>query len=457
VSDTASGKQRWRVPLWAKIVIGIVILLAVATVVPRLYVRYRIHQELAAVRKAGQPVTMQELLAWYPKPDGKSGAEEFSLAIKKFATTPNAARLPIISYEPPLPWGQPLSAETLAGIAEYVKANDKALALLHEANRKGLRLSFSMTERGDIAAYGQGYLERAAHLLTLQAMLRAEGGDAAGAAQSVRAILGASMALKFVPLDKPDAMPGICRRLAVYSLNMILSRNQLPDDVLRNLAAQLAEAEDPEMLKRAYIGQRCWLNYFLSECDSSNEPIFTYPGELWGRVAPFIYRTCDLRSVDRLAALQTCAQWIEAVSLPWPQPLHSVKEPDLSTRRMPLRKPWTTMWFAGSTMNITSEAEDTAFLRTARAAMAVEKYRLAKGKLPESLDELIPDYASEVPRDPFDGKPLRYRKGAQTADPTKQAAVKGDATGYVIYSIGRNRRDEGGGAEPDDPSFIVPR
>jgi len=70
-----------------------------------------------------------------------------------------------------------------------------------------------------------------------------------------------------------------------------------------------------------------------------------------------------------------------------------------------------------------------AQLRTARTALAVERYRLAEGRLPQSLNDLIPDYFSEIPDDPFNGTPLKFR----LLEP-----------GYVVYSVGDDLTDEGG-------------
>jgi hypothetical protein len=60
-------------------------------------------------------------------------------------------------------------------------------------------------------------------------------------------------------------------------------------------------------------------------------------------------------------------------------------------------------------------------------------FRLARGKLPERLTELVPQFLPDVPIDPFDGKPLRYHHLAK---------------GYVIYSIGIDGHDGGGKEKP---------
>jgi tetratricopeptide (TPR) repeat protein len=66
----------------------------------------------------------------------------------------------------------------------------------------------------------------------------------------------------------------------------------------------------------------------------------------------------------------------------------------------------------------------------ARVACALERYRLANGKLPETLDALSPRFLESIPTAVIDGQPLRYR-------------LKPDG-GYVVYSVGWNQTDDGG-------------
>jgi hypothetical protein len=81
-------------------------------------------------------------------------------------------------------------------------------------------------------------------------------------------------------------------------------------------------------------------------------------------------------------------------------------------------------------------------------ALALGAYRREHGKYPESPAALSPKYFEQVPGDPFIGKPLHYRR---TED------------GYLLYSVGPNRKDDGGVMDfrvspvQDDPSVQVPR
>ena len=42
------------------------------------------------------------------------------------------------------------------------------------------------------------------------------------------------------------------------------------------------------------------------------------------------------------------------------------------------------------------------------AVLACRSFRAKHGALPASLDELVPEFLDEVPRDPYDGEKLRW-------------------------------------------------
>ncbi len=78
--------------------------------------------------------------------------------------------------------------------------------------------------------------------------------------------------------------------------------------------------------------------------------------------------------------------------------------------------------------------------------LALKCYVMEHGELPESLTSLVPEYLSEVPKDPFDGKPLRY-------SPDKR----------VVYSVGMDLKDSGGATtegpvldiDDNEPTFKI--
>jgi hypothetical protein len=86
-----------------------------------------------------------------------------------------------------------------------------------------------------------------------------------------------------------------------------------------------------------------------------------------------------------------------------------------------------------------SLAGNLAVVRCARVAVAIERYcRLHGGQLPKTLADLTPSVLSAVPIDPFSGNSLLFRQ---------------TATGYVVYSVGANRTDDGGVIQ--DPADLL--
>jgi len=79
-------------------------------------------------------------------------------------------------------------------------------------------------------------------------------------------------------------------------------------------------------------------------------------------------------------------------------------------------------------------AQKTAYAQNAvdlaRAAITLERYRLAHGEFPESLESLAPQFLEKIPHDIINGGPLHYRR-------------TGDGQ-FILYSVGWNEIDDGG-------------
>lgn len=69
-------------------------------------------------------------------------------------------------------------------------------------------------------------------------------------------------------------------------------------------------------------------------------------------------------------------------------------------------------------------------LNEGQIACALERYRLAHGTSPETLDSLVPQFIGKLPRDIINGKPLVYRRT--------------DDGMFLLYSVGWNETDDGG-------------
>lgn len=61
--------------------------------------------------------------------------------------------------------------------------------------------------------------------------------------------------------------------------------------------------------------------------------------------------------------------------------------------------------------------------------LAIRAHWLEKGTRPKALADLVPEYLTSIPEDPFSAQPLLYRPGEK---------------GYRLYSVGPDGRDDGG-------------
>ena len=84
--------------------------------------------------------------------------------------------------------------------------------------------------------------------------------------------------------------------------------------------------------------------------------------------------------------------------------------------------------------NYVKAEQTTAYNQTlaneAQIACALERYRLAHGEYPETLDTLVPQFIEKLPHDLIGGQPLHYRRT--------------DDGKFLLYSIGWNETDDGG-------------
>ena len=75
-------------------------------------------------------------------------------------------------------------------------------------------------------------------------------------------------------------------------------------------------------------------------------------------------------------------------------------------------------------------AHNQTLVNEAQIACALERYRLAHGEYPETLDALKPEFIEKLPHDIIGGQPLFYRR-------------TGDGK-FLLYSVGWNETDDGG-------------
>lgn len=266
-------------------------------------------------------------------------------------------------------------------------------------------------------------------LLDYDALLRAQEGGADGALTSCRGILNCGRSIG----DEPTLISMLVRialnSLAAKKVERVLTQGEPSEAALSRVQHALeAEVEEP-LLLNGVRGERALSDGAMQAIQTGNlDPRFLvgFAGGASRSGFAELFRIPGMAKSIRAALLRYNNRFVEIAKLPVEQQAGPLQELRAAEKELPLLARQT---FAAS-LNVTGAFQrNRADLRCAVVMLAVERYRRAKDRWPEALTDLVPAYLANVPLDPVDGAPLRYRRLAD---------------GVVIYSVGPDGQDNGG-------------
>lgn len=453
-------RRRW---IWAIGLMALLVLLG-AMLTPPIAFRIRhaaelrkVQEEVARIQAAGEPITIEDRYAHFKVPDGVRDITPLWQAafdaVDKRAFREDSRDLPMVDNSRPdyLPPDQLVAAE------EFLAKYDMAIQRVFSAAQSPGECRFPVKlEEGYFAL-----LPHADKLSPIHSLLRWRGrvamahGNAEKAIGSIEAHLAAARSLAHPSTAVEYLVSLRTSNEALREIEFLVNEMELTDDQLSRLQMYVQDIDFVQSgLMLALIGER-GAGYFafhhpeqipetdvvggLSMISVPENPAATGPGAL---EAP----------ADCLVFLAFMRDIIAAGREPFPGALDLGEQ--IEARFAALLKTngsgkaddaKVTLEILPAFMQIFQEAGHTLALRDLTAsAIAARRHELKQGERPRSLAELVPDLLKQVPSDPFDGKPLRM------------VATKDD---IVLYSIGKDRRDDGGrqSAERDEPSDIVIR
>jgi hypothetical protein len=399
-----------------------------------------VNHQLAALRAAGLPTSGQEANAYYTNyPDNQNAAVKMALAFAALTNYPDFRSNDVMRIKFPAR-NESFTPEQSNLFSGYCGMNSNALALAREAIQlPHARYPIDMS---------WGAETRLPHLVKLNRLAQAAEFHSLFApkdsATDIRSIIGMARTLDTEPLVISKWFRFAMTRIAGASLERRLNTAVLGEEDLKSLAQPFALASDTNQMANGLIGERAlhipnfrmsWaeINRIVRHDDQEpSEPPAAGPQPFLFKFTGFFER--DLRFY--LAAMQTNISLAAAypkdlstISNVEDQILHTAKKQYyiFSGQLLPAAK-----------SAIIKEATSVAQLRTAQAAIAIERFRLARGRLPDQLADLVPQFLPAMPQDPFDGQPLRYHRLDK---------------GYVVYSIGSDGQDNGGRERPADAKY----
>jgi hypothetical protein len=304
-------------------------------------------------------------------------------------------------------------------------------------------------------------LRKLSHALNFDAILAASKGDGDRATSDLTAMLGLAQHTRETPVFIADLVSFAILAQMLHATATILHQwpEVLTDQQLQSLAHRMASFSGGGRLQARLEGERAFQCDFIQHAftdDGDGNGRITDEGlELYNTMvswsstvaqeagvtlaSPAIAPLAALVVADRKAVTEEYDRLMDLVERDISKPLWAIdhfesdgevqryySSPLLNTRYLGIGVLLPALSHAVITTEQTTQVRDAMLV-----AIALELYRRNHGEWPASLESLVPQWLPNVPRDRFDGNPLRYR------------LIDGEP---VVYSIGTDRDDDGGRA-----------
>ncbi len=471
-------KRLWKI----LISVGVLVAFAILGSIARHYqLRATTNAYIAELKAKGEPMELSQVIP-PPLPPGQNSADVFRKAAALFkaddsllATNSYSGMRMVASGKAMIVWKQPDARDDFATnsweeLAAAVAQNADSLRLLHQIVEKPA-FDFHMDYSGGVADLNFTNLllaesKRAALRLGTAALCDLHRGDAASAVKDVRAMMAIVKGMKDERLVISELV-----HIALDATWELLQSPILTDEELAAIQNDWASLEFVSAEEQALEMERVTGEITLLQWRKSNYPLMRH-FDAWQnlgfadehetafdkvklRTKIFLWRYWwsypdelealkgyqALLEASRFASTNYCLQCAEQVLEGRLAALVTSTNDELSLFANPNKADMHTVISASITylsraFNKVIIAEAAKQLTT--TAVALKRYQAKRGDYPSELTRLVPDFFSAVPRDPVDGKPLRYR-------------LNSDGT-FLLYSIGEDGNDDGGDASPADHS-----
>jgi hypothetical protein len=282
---------------------------------------------------------------------------------------------------------------------------------------------------------GQQFTHDVVTLLEYDALHLAQTGKGREALRSCRAALNAGRSIDDEPIIISQLMRIACVHVAAFSAQRVLALTEPPVDEMIALQKLVADEENHPSMAVGFRGERAILHIIFNGVANSSISLREMPMEEGPELA-FRERWArwTLRSKARAEhpeMLKMLSEVIDVARLPMHEQAAAEKAIKDDLTKFPSGS-LTRAFLPGLTSLGNSSRRKAASMRCLQVLLALEHYRRDRGGCPEKLAELTPGLMKVVPLDPFDGKPLRYKKVAD---------------GVIVYSVGQDGIDNGGNIE----------
>ena len=440
-------EKKQPLPLWRRIALALVIA-AMAGVLGLMLMAYiaeiQFCGEIRKISKAGEPTKFPDLLTGRTGTQtGKDANGYYIDALRQFrpADVTNLMQVNLFyrTNMASLPAGQfpgdlrEKVADTLNKAKPIFDNLDKGAQLTLSEFDTGVTLGSQVCKAKLDSAQCAVFLSS---LRTLDLILAGKG-DAA--ADSIISTLQLTRVFDTCPTMFVQGRKLTCVGLACGDIQLLLAKCSPSENQLSRLQTLLEKTFPSDSLKESLEGERVYQleiarnliprhiasKYLMADAPPLPERL-ALPPFTWHRMRIFFASAKYLRDMAWL---------ITVSSQPWPGPLDELT----GAKAKPSVKSSGLIPTAAMLSRLT--AETLAIVRCTTSAIAIERYRLQNGRIPDALADICPTYIKSIPPDPFTGQTLLYIRDDQS---------------YTIYSTGFNRTDDGGAvtAKVGEPTIL---
>jgi hypothetical protein len=327
-----------------------------------------------------------------------------------------------------------LDERQTAALREELRRADLALATARkvaELPRGRYAITYTKDILSTFVAHAQNTREMT-NLLAYDPLLRVQDGDLDGALTSCRGMLNCGRSIGDEPMVISMLIRVAIDSVTAKKVEWILAQGEASTAALSAMQKELDDEAAQPLLLIGVRGDRAGVDTTMQLIQEGDYDVVyasafrATPGEAHSIVPVMLLRIPGVTKSIRAAMLKHNNRFVEIAKLPVEQQVGHIEEIKATIRELPE----VFRYLGGTSLQLAemfhlAQAE----LRCAVVMLAVERYRRALNRWPDALTDLVPTYLPRVPLDPYDGAPLRYRRLND---------------GVVIYSVGRDGKDDGG-------------
>jgi hypothetical protein len=416
---------------------GIMVVILCTLTIWRVNLARHVSRELSSLQKSHIPTSGKELDDWYsavPEQENMAVVISNATSLLKTFSDRRSNQVDQISIS----HNHRLEPDERELLSQYVEMNRHAISAVKPAMvLSKSRYPIDLSDGLQATLPHLQKVKTLGKIASFEANQAFESGDVASAIQCLDETFTLARSLDREPTLISQLVRCALVNLAVNSLEVGMSHATVAGAEARTLDGLLKAAERTNSMTIALIGERAMAipyfrmsQRFLKESAEDSSVEGRLPKVKEGEAPPTGLFLAGVFERDLRFYLESMATNISLISLLPPRSLETSQiftaQSEAATRQ---RYIMSDMFLSGMSRCAVREASVFARLRSARLAIVVEGFRMANGRLPND-SEMSTNSSFE---DPFDGKPLRYKRLQK---------------GYIIYSVGEDREDNGGKERP---------